>query len=348
VNDQRSVLREILKKVSRSFYLSLIILPSETRQQVSLSYLFCRAADTIADTDLLPASSRLTYLASLQDQFRSSPSFPVIGEIRQGLVPLQAQTAERTLLERLEDCFQAYLKFPRADQELIQWLVLTLTRSMEMDLSYFPAETSVPRPFPTLSELDLYCYYVAGCVGEFWTKIHLRHLASLRGWDEKKMCERGVRFGKGLQMTNILRDLSRDLRRGRCYIPETMLKEEGLSASDLLSPQSLPRLRPLLFSLIRQTLEHLDCAWEYTTAIPRREVRLRFACLLPILFSLKTLRLISSSDRLLDQTASVKISRFDVYKTIGVALCLFWSDALLTRLFKRLRNSVSTGPQSER
>jgi len=348
VSDQESVLREILKQVSRSFYLSLVILPSETREQVSLSYLFCRAADTIADTDLLPASSRLTYLGYLQDQFRSSPSFTVIGKIRQGLVPLQAHGAERTLLESLEDCFQAYLKLPRADQEMIRWLVLTLTQSMEMDLSYFPTEESIPRAFPTASELDLYCYYVAGCVGEFWTKIHREHLPSLKEWDEKRMCAKGVRFGKGLQMTNILRDLSRDLRRGRCYLPETMLKESGLTAIDLLSPQTLPRLRPVLFSLIRQTLEHLDCAWEYTMAIPRQELRLRIACLLPILLALKTLRLVSASDRLLEPSAVLKISRLDVYATIGLAFCICWSDSLLTRLFRRLRSLVTTGPPSER
>ena len=348
MNDQWPVLEEILKKVSRSFYLSLAVLPSGTRQQVSLAYLFCRAADTIADTDLLPASSRLTYLADLQDQFRTAPSFPTIQKIKQGLVSLQTHAAERALLERLEDCFRVYLKFSRQDQELIRWLVLTLTHSMEMDLSSFPMEGSSPRAFATSSELDLYCYHVAGCVGEFWTKIHRRHLAALTNWDEKSMCEKGVRFGKGLQMTNILRDLPRDLRRGRCYIPETMLKEEGLSAPDLLSPQTLPRLRPLLFSLIHQTLGYLDSAWEYTMAIPRQEMRLRLSCLLPVLFALKTLRLVSSSDRFLEPSVSLKISRWEVYWTIGLALCLSWSDALLTRLFRRRRGSVAIGLPSGR
>lgn len=341
MSNQWPVLREILKQVSRSFYLSLIILPSETRQQVSLAYLFCRAADTIADTDLLPAASRLTYLAYLQDQFRFSPSFPVIEKIQQGLVPLQTHKAERTLLERLPECFQVYLHFSPADQELIRELVLTLTHSMEMDLQCFPSDGPIPRALPTVSDLDLYCYYVAGCVGEFWTKIHRLHLSSLKNWDKKRMCEKGIRFGKGLQMTNILRDLPRDLRRGRCYIPETMLNGEGLSTADLLSPQTLPRLRPLLFSLIRQTLEHLDCAWEYTMEIPHQEMRLRLACLLPILFALKTMKLVASSDQFLDPSASLKISRFDVYKTIGLALCLVRSNSLLTHIFRRLRNSIA-------
>jgi farnesyl-diphosphate farnesyltransferase len=341
VSDRHPVLNEILKKVSRSFYLSLILLPAETRRQISLAYLFCRAADTIADTELLPPASRLIYLASLQEQFRSSPSVPAIKKIKQNIVLLQAHPAEAALLEHLEECFQAYLSFSPEDREQIRWLVLTLTRSMEMDLNCFPSDGPPPKAFASFSDLDLYCYYVAGCVGEFWTKIHRLHLPSLQNWDEKRMCEKGIRFGKGLQMTNILRDLSRDLRLGRCYIPEPMLKELGLSAAELLSPDALPRLRPLLFSLVRQTLEHLDCAWEYTMSIPGREARLRLACLLPILFALKTLRLVASSDRLLDPSASVKISRLEVYKTIGLDLCIVRSDSLLTYTFRRLRNSVS-------
>ena len=191
------------------------------------------------------------------------------------------------------------------------------------------------KALPAFSDLDLYCYYVAGCVGEFWTKGPSSSSFRLyRTGMRKVRCENGIRFGKGLQMTNILRDLSRDLRLGRCYIPETMLKEQGLSAVELLSPQALPRLRPLLHSLIRQTLEHLDRAWEYTMEIPRQEPRLRLACLLPILLALKTLRLVASSDQLLDPSVSVKISRLDVYKTVGLALCLIRSNSL-TRIFRR-------------
>jgi farnesyl-diphosphate farnesyltransferase len=114
-----------------------------------------------------------------------------------------------------------------------------------------------------------------------------------------------------------------------------------LTAVDLLSPEALGRLRPLLFSLIRKTLEQLDSAWEYTMDIPRREARLRLACLLPILFGLKTLKLVSTSDRLLDPSVFVKISRWDVYGTIGLAFCLVRSDSLLTHTFKKLRNAVS-------
>ncbi len=70
------------------------------------------------------------------------------------------------------------------------------------------------------AELDDYTYRVAGCVGEFWTKMCRAHLFPGAAMDEAMLLANGVRFGKGLQLVNILRDLPvMDLRNGRCYLP---------------------------------------------------------------------------------------------------------------------------------
>src|ERR1019366_1978813 len=69
------------------------------------------------------------------------------------------------------------------------------------------------------AELDQYTYLVAGCVGEFWTRMCRAHLAELEEWKNGRMEELGVRFGKGLQLVNVLRDIPKDLRIGRCYLP---------------------------------------------------------------------------------------------------------------------------------
>ena len=83
------------------------------------------------------------------------------------------------------------------------------------------------------ADLDRYTYFVAGCVGEFWTKISLDHTASLHHWNAEDMLARAVRFGKGLQLTNILRDLAQDLRIGRCYLPRTELSAVGVEPEQL-------------------------------------------------------------------------------------------------------------------
>mgnify|MGYP000197173513 CR=1 FL=1 len=66
-------------------------------------------------------------------------------------------------------------------------------------------------------ELDDYAYRVAGSVGVFWSKISLAHLISLPSEKEEEFLEKGIRFGKSLQMINILRDIPEDLRFVKCY-----------------------------------------------------------------------------------------------------------------------------------
>ena len=69
--------------------------------------------------------------------------------------------------------------------------------------------------------------------GEFWTTMTYAHMPGTLKERPETMARRGVRFGKALQMTNVLRDCGKDLRIGRCYLPQTMLDQYGLSAQDL-------------------------------------------------------------------------------------------------------------------
>jgi farnesyl-diphosphate farnesyltransferase len=340
--DKRALLRALLKRVSRLFYTTLIVVPRVVRDQVSLAYLFARAADTIADTDLIDRLRRLECLRRFKTQFTVGHiRWEDIRAIQSVLVPCQTDSAERTLLERLEDCFRLYLDFSPEDRARVQRLMTTLTNGMEMDLTVFPGDSAGRlTALKTLEDLDQYTYYVAGCVGEFWTDLMCGHLSSLRSWKTADMARIGVRFGKGLQMTNILKDLSRDLQRGRCYVPEPLLQEAGLTPADLLKEDALTAFRPVLRRLVAMALEHLDQGWLYTLAIPRQEVRLRLACMWPILSAGETLRLILGSSDLLDPTVTVKISRRTVYRMIALTTltgaCGYVGTALWGRLRKQL------------
>lgn len=314
-------LQAILKQVSRAFYLTLLAVPKSVRDQIGLAYLFARAADTIADTDLIERSERLRFLNEFQAQFAEAEAVnrERVRAIQAALVPHQRDSGERRLLERLDDCFRLHDGFDRADRRRICALMATLTKGMEMDLIRFPGDSAgALAALPTADDLDLYTYYVAGCVGEFWTRMVCAHLPSLARWNVDEMAAIGVRFGKGLQMTNILRDVARDLKRGRCYVPEALLREAGLAPRDLLKPDALPAFRPVLRRLLAQTMEHLDQGWRYTMAIPRREIRLRLACMWPLLFAAGTLRRVARSGDLLNPDVVPKISRGEVYRVLAV------------------------------
>lgn len=334
---------DILKRVSRTFYLSLTVLPKNLRRPIGLAYLFARAADTIADTRLISREQRLEYLELFRAEVRGNGASR-IREVKEALTGPQKIPEERELLDRLEECFAMYQALDAPDRNRVRDLILTITRGMQMDLITFPPEEEGRLiALKTRDDLDQYTYFVAGCVGEFWTEITMAHRSSLKGWDIGEMKNRGVRFGKGLQMTNILRDISRDLRLGRCYLPQEDLDALELAPTDLLDPQAITHVKPLLQDLLDATLRHYQEGWRYTMAIPRQEVRMRLACGWPLLIGLKTLARVAQSENLLDPAASVKISRGEVYGILACSLTFIGSNRALTRYYENLRQRIALG-----
>lgn len=341
-SSKRDLLQDLLKKVSRLFYVTLAVVPSNVRDQVGLAYLFARAADTIADTELIDRPRRLGFLNRLRVQFVGDQiDWDQIRAIQQAVGPLQHDSSERILLERLDECFRLFADFSPDDRRRVQRLMTTLTQGMEMDLSVFPgASVADLTALKTLDDLDRYTYHVAGCVGEFWTDLMCAHRKALAQWDVQRMSGMGIRFGKGLQLTNIVKDIGHDLQKGRCYIPEMMLTEAGLRPSDLLDQTNLPRFRPVLNKLVRLAVEHLDQGWLYTMAIPRYETRLRLACMWPILSAGESLKLVMNSPDLLNPAVKVKITRGKVYQimglTTGTVACGYAGTAYWGHLRKQL------------
>ena len=308
-----------------------------------MGYLFARAADTIADTELIDRSRRLDFLSQLKAQFVSDQiSWSQIRDIQQAMGPVQQDSSERVLLERLEDCFRLFQECSPEDRRRVQRLMTTLTQGMEMDLSRFPGQSVEDLvAFKTLDDLDRYTYYVAGCVGEFWTDLMCAHRTALASWNVRQMSDVGVRFGKGLQLTNIVKDVAHDLQKGRCYIPETMLDEAGLTPRDLLDQASLPRVRPVLSKLVRIATEHLDQGWMYTMAIPRHEMRLRLSCMWPILSAGESLKLVLHSPDLLNPAVKVKIPRSKVYQILALTTFTGACGYVGTAYWGRLRKQIA-------
>jgi len=351
-----TLLRTVLPSVARSFYLTLAVVPSDVRTQVGVAYLLARAADTITDTDLIERSQRLQYLTRFrewvvdptqrEDALREVQAALLVhlADPRRGL---QTRPGERTLLTHLVECDQLLHNFAPGDRALISQVVGTLAHGMQKDLTRFPGRTISPGgggglvALTTLDELDQYTYDAAGCVGEFWTRLMCAHRAALRAWDVEAMATVGIRFGKGLQLTNVLRDLATDLRRGRCYIPTALLEPAGLRPADLLDPATLPKFRPVRMRLLRAALEHLDQGWLYTMAIPRREVRLRLACAWPILFAVKTLQRVSVSPSLLDPGVTLKMTRGEVYRIMALTTGTLGCGRLLTGYYGHRRKGVA-------
>jgi farnesyl-diphosphate farnesyltransferase len=148
---------------------------------------------------------------------------------------------------------------------------------------------------------------------------------------------RGVRLGKALQLVNVIRDAPSDLAEGRCYLPDELLSRHGLTKTDLLDPQRRLLARPALAELEARALDHVDAAFPYVLAIPRREARLRLAALWPLWIGLATLVRLREHQDPLAPDKVVKITRGEVYRIVAESSAAVTSDRLLTYLHERRR-----------
>jgi farnesyl-diphosphate farnesyltransferase len=326
------LLTDLLKEVSRSFYLTLSKLPKTIRWQISLAYLLARTTDTIADTEIVPVEQRLKMLQALRERILGKSSAPL--DFSQ-LAQQQGSPAERVLLERCEDSLALLESQSALDQKLIREVLDVITGGQELDLQRFgnPTPGKIVA-LKTHAELDDYTFRVAGCVGQFWTRICLAHQFSTAQTANAAFEELGVRFGKGLQLVNILRDIPADLAKGRCYVPSEKLAGIGLSPSDLLQPETEPKFRPLYNSYLALAESHLAAGWEYTNLIPVSQIRVRLACAWPILIGLQTLRRLRSGN-ILDPRQRIKIDRREV-KGIMLRTVFYYP---LPYIWRRLANS---------
>src|SRR5262245_9591947 len=359
-------LNPLLKEVSRSFYLTIRVLPRAVRSQIGLAYLLARTTDTIADTEVVPINERLQALQSLRERILGvnqktldfdkfarcqrvsakenflkdcEEAFHDIDDLKlksPSKVHADASSAERILLERIEEILAMLMRLSPTDRDLIRKVLSIITSGQELDLKRF-GNAGPDRIIALLTqeELDDYTWRVAGCVGEFWTRICQTHLFPKVSTDQGRLLSNGVRFGKGLQLVNILRDLPSDLRSGRCYLPAQALSVHGLAPEDLLRPEKEVQFRPVYQLFLNQAQDHLTAGWEYTLELPKRSVRVRLACAWPILIGVKTLARLRTQN-VLEPQQRIKISRAEVRGLMARSvLCYPWSVAW-ARLFKRV------------
>ena len=303
-----SELDSILEGTSRSFYLSLKELPKPIRQQVSLLYLLARTSDTIADSEAGDPQKRLASLEAY-DRYsqKTSDRAPDLTE----LAKLQTNPSERRLLESIEAVTSRIGQFSDSDQESIRHCLGIIISGQIMDLERFSSPSDTISSLDDDLELDDYTFRVAGSVGEFWTRMSLDHQFKANPETEDELFDRGVRFGKALQMINILRDIPSDLSLGRCYIPMISLVEHGLTPDDLLDPRNMGQFKPLYDKYLDITESHLEAAVQYIGLLPHGQFRLRGSCMLPIVIGKRTVSKLRNGN-VLDPNNTIKIDRSEV------------------------------------
>lgn len=319
----------LLASVSRSFYLTLKALPGELRQPISLAYLLARTADTIADTASAPASVRdscLCEFAALLHRPNVEASGRLAATLASDFAPHQTDPAERRLMECLGDAMAWLRSVEGPPKQAIVAVLDQIISGQRLDIERFPNDGSL-RSLQTAAELDDYTWRVAGCVGEFWTRLCASELPSAFAEDAclEQLAADGIRLGKGLQLVNILRDIGKDMRLGRCYLPEQEWRGLGAPNPSALRASS-SALQPVWEHWAGTCEAHLAAGLDYVCRV--RHAQLRYATALPLILARATLRQLRAAtwQQRLD---GVKISRLEVTRLLaGTLLASRGEDAL--------------------
>lgn len=311
-------MKAILKSVSRSFYLTIRFLPRPLREPIGLAYLLARATDTIADTAEIPATVRLTNLRLLGEVIAGKNDFPAIADSLGNFAARQTNPAERKLLENVHQCTDQLARLSAEDRADIRDVLATIVRGQTLDVERFGGPGALVS-LQTAAELDEYTWLVAGCVGDFWTKLGFRHLAPFANRPPAEMAKRGIAYGKGLQLINVLRDRGADRAAGRNYLPAEELAAE---------PEEKVFARWL-----EKAAEQVDAGIDYAASLTNW--RVRFATALPALIGARTLALLraSSAD---ERGGKIKVTRPAIRRILGAALFASASPAALRALYQRL------------
>lgn len=277
--------REMLAGVSRTFALSIPELPLPVDSWVGCAYLVCRVIDTLEDRPGASERERQFMFGRLIELL--GPPVDVDGA-RVCAAMYSAATVDDScgqLMNRQDDVLRLLASFPPRVIEIIRECAVDMVEGLRR--TPLPPRGDAPRIlFETVHQLERYCHYAAGIVGIMLTRL-FHHYWGNDVWPiDRRRLHMGKRFGRGLQITNIIKDHPADLLDGRCFIPRRVADACGCDAAMLLQP-SLPL--PVRRVIVRRAAAHLDVALEYSLSLPASPPGIRLFCIQPLMMALATL-----------------------------------------------------------
>lgn len=320
----------ILRRVSRSFYLSVFLLPKKLRDPVALGYLLARASDTIADTIELPIELRLEKLQLLARAIQGEAVGDGMGGIVAAVAPLQKDESERALIESLQPTLEWLDQSEVFDREEVRAVLEKINRGQILDVERFRDPKQIVA-LETAADLDEYTYLVAGSAGEFLTHLGFHHLKRFSTRGETEMLQLGKRYGQGLQLINILRDAGNDLRSGRCYFPNEELGAVAMEPVQIVrEPQ---RFRPIYRKWLEKAEQGIKAGIDYS--LSTRSRRVRIATVLPALIGVRTLALLREAGATVLHR-HIKVPRKEVRAIMTSLTSSLGSRSRIESLFREL------------
>ena len=325
-NSDERYQEEILPHVSRTFALTIPQLPPGLRTAVTNAYLLCRIADTIEDEPAVSPEETFQFLERFAAVVSGAKDPAALACALDGRFSDRTLPAERDLVGNLERIVRVTWGLG-AQRAAIERCITLMCRGMHE----FQRSASL-RGLPRSSDLDGYCYYVAGVVGEMLTELFCAYSPAVAARHDA-LAELSVSFAQGLQMTNILKDFWEDRSRGACWLPQETFARHGVVLAELSPGRTGAGFDAGVSELIGVAHAHLRNALAYTLLIPRTEPGIRRFCLWAIGLAVLTLRRIAANPAY-TSGAEVKVSRPVVWLTRISTSLVVGDDRMLKRLFE--------------
>ncbi len=322
---------EMLRSVSRTFALSIEQLPGVLSDAVSVSYLLLRVSDCLEDHGSMPPVRKAELLrlwADVLDQGRA------VADLTGRIGDLDGTDPEVYVAQHAARVLEMLRQLPDPIQEAIIARVAKTSRGMARWQEHGPFVRDE-------AELDDYMHEVAGRVGYLLTDIFAWHSPVIAARREELM-PLSRQYGLALQTVNVLRGMRQDHARGWVFVPESYLSRVGLDRDSLFDPANVEQAMAVVRMLADKAEAHLRHGIAYVTAFPRRQHRIRLACMWPLFFAVRTLAVSRDNRDVLSGEA--KIGRDQVRSIIRRTMLFGWSNHWLDAYYRQLaRPPGSTG-----
>lgn len=337
MNPDFRICNELLPRVSRTFALNIRILPGELRPAVTVAYLLFRYVDTIEDAPGLCVDDRAALFEAFLDRIDGSgtPQLPIGPRVH---LEESISDDEFALLAAGESLFRAFEALPDPVREIVSAHVAETARGMERIVRERTHDGLLR--LESWKDLDEYCYYVAGTIGIMLTRLFAAHTNHLDGHSERHLMALGTNFGRGLQLTNILKGIVTDRQEGRVFLPADLLERHGTTPESLLAADHHDGLRAAVDDVVPRALQDLEDALRYTLFLPRREPRIRLFCLWPLFTAVRTLGVVSRGWDPQRTPDGAKIARAELYREMSLSALQVFSNGSLRRRFARFRREL--------
>ena len=319
-------LQEILRATSRTFALGIEGLPRPLLEEMRIAYLILRVSDYLEDNTTLEPLQKAVLLDAwsvvLEGSRPPRDLLDHLGATKDPSPDAMAAHHVEAIISGLEELS------PKA-QEVIRHHTRDSTIGMARWVRRGPL-------FEDEGDLDDYMHEVAGRVGYLITDLFSLASRKVAG-RRTDLMPLGQEFGLALQTVNIVRGIPSDIERGWFFVPKALLPEGLQRGEEFLAEKNQKLAVQALDHLLEKASRHFRAAEEYISLLPPFQGKMRYFCLLPFFFGVKTLALSKGNPDVL--ASEVKLERNEVRSIAARTRLRGWSNRWISRYTRELERT---------